>query len=258
MKKFAFIGFVILVLILYLRLDQSVPSPSVNPIPSAQPAASASVIESMDVITHQDQTYHYAYTVVDNLDKLHLYPNFKDQALSQDLVSQQNCRVLVNGGFYDQNNDPLGWFVSQNQEIKKLRKSNLFNGFLSLDNNNQLTIAPNKPTQPSRLGLQSGPLLVFDSKPLLLKIKADESRRRLVAIQTKDDQLAFLVIIGDDSSFSGPLLADTPAVVLAIGQKMGESFTNALNLDGGSASTFYTSELHLKEFSYIGSYFCEV
>ena len=215
----------------------------------------------MEEITNDGQIFHFAWVKIENLVDLDLYPNFESQLSSQDLIDQDNCNILVNGGFYGQDNLPIGWFISQNQLISQPVKSTLFNGYLSLPaqaglTDNQLSIDAIRPGHQVKFGLQSGPLLVFDYQQLLLKIKDDEPRRRLIAAQTGDNNLIFLVIVGQESLFTGPLLAQTPAIVMTIAEKIGENFIAALNLDGGSASAFYTPDIHIEEFTWIGSYFC--
>jgi len=236
------------------RSQPSETLPAIIPLPSS-PSSPAPVIDTLDKITYQDQVFHFAWVKLDDLTNLHLYPNFQAQSSTQELINQKNCSILINGGFYGQDDQPIGWLVSQGQLISQPVKSRLLNGYLSLING-QATISPVRPQTPVTLGLQSGPLLVFDQKPLILKIKDDQSRRRLIAGQTNNNELIFLAIVGPDSLFTGPLLADTPAAVMAIAEKIGETLTTAFNLDGGSASAFYTSDIYLEEFSWIASYFC--
>lgn len=255
MKKLILLGIISLTVFLYLKKDKTVSTFPITPLPSIQPSVLPSVINNLEKIEHNGQVYYFSFKKINNLDNLHLYPNFDKKASSQDLIKANQCLSLFNGGFYSQDYRPLGWFVSDYQEISPSIQSNLFNGFISFTDKFSITTV--HPQTTSRFGLQSGPLLIFNNKPLILKIKNDEPRRRLIAIQTPNNELIFLVIIGADSLFSGPLLADTPIIVSAISQQIKQDFTAALNLDGGSASTFYTNNLHLEEFSYIGSYFCE-
>lgn len=255
MKKIILLGIISLTVFLYLKKDKTVSTFPITPLPSIQPSASQSVINSMEKIEHNGQIYYFSYKKINNLNNLHLYSNFDKKSSSQDLIKENQCLSLFNAGFYSQDDQPLGWFVSDYQEISPFVKSSLFNGFISFTN--KLSITAVHPKTTSRFGLQSGPLLIFNNKPLILKIINDEPRRRLIAIQTPNHELIFLVLIGADSLFSGPLLADTPIIVSAISKQIKQDFTAALNLDGGSASTFYTTNLHLEEFSYIGSYFCE-
>jgi exopolysaccharide biosynthesis protein len=236
------------------RSSSSPPVPVITPLPPPQ-ASPPPIINTMATVEYADQLFHFSWVKIDQPQNLDIYPNFQAKSSTQELINQQNCSILVNGGFYGQDDHPIGWLVSQGNLVSQPVKSRLLNGYLSLIND-QVSISAIRPQTAVTLGLQSGPLLVFDQKPLILKIKDDQARRRLIAAQTNNHQLIFLVIVGSDSLFTGPLLADTPAVVTAIGGKIGESLTAALNLDGGSASVFYTPGIYLEEFSWIGSYFC--
>jgi len=255
MKKILliFIGIVFFVLILlaFSQYKQKTILKTMS-LPSASPDP---IITTMEEVTYNDQLFHFSWTKIPDLSHLSLYPNFQDKLSTQELIEKFKCKVLVNGGFYDQESSPIGWLISQRRTISQPVKSDLLNGYLSLKNN-QIFIDELRPTHWVDFGLQTGPLLIFDSKPLVLKIKDDESKRRIVAAKTNDNQLIFLAIVGQDSLFSGPMLADTPAITAKIAGKINASFISAVNLDGGSASAFYTQDIHIKEFSFIASYFC--
>ena len=199
--------------------------------------------------------YRYAWVKLDNLANLKLLSNHDTKASSEDLAKIYHCRILVNGNFYDENDRPLGWLVSQGETLSKAITSSLFNGFLSLSAS-KVEISPSVPQGSVKFGLQSGPLLIFNSQPLLLKINNDQPRRRVIAALNNQSELIFLVLTGADSLYSGPLLAETPKLVIALGQAIGQNLVAALNLDGGSASAFHTDTIHLKEYVYIGSFFC--
>ena len=199
--------------------------------------------------------YRYAWVKITDLSRLTLLPNHDAQTSSEDLANKYHCQVLVNGNFYDKQNKPLGWLVSEGKTLAKPITSSLFNGFLSLSPS-KVEISPLVPQGLVNLGLQSGPLLILDSQPLLLKISNDQPRRRVIVALNNQKELIFLVLTGTDSLYSGPLLADTPQLVAAIGQALNQNLVTALNLDGGSASAFHTDTIHLSEYAYIGSFFC--
>jgi hypothetical protein len=242
---FAFTGF-------YFYHQQSpVISPNSTPSPKTQ---SSPILEKLDTITLNSQTYYFTYTLIDDLTNLKLYPNFKDQLSSVELIEKYHCSILINGGFYSEDFKPLGWLVSNSQQLSSPIKSQLFNGYLSIKNN-KTSITSNN-LDAVTLGLQSGPLLIQANQSLNLNIKNDEPRRRLVSALTPSNQLLFIAIIIKDSLFFGPMLADLPGVIEAISRQLQIPITDAINLDGGSASTFYSPSVHLKEFSPIGSFFC--
>lgn len=243
---------IILILFILILGLNAVEFFSPRPVNPPNPA-SAPPFPSPDLAQLGD--YRYAWVKLDNLAKLKLLPNHNTKASSEDLAKTHHCQVLVNGNFYDANDRPLGWLVSQGQTLSKPIASSLFNGFLSLSTS-KVEISPFVPAGSVDLGLQSGPLLILDSQPLLLKINNDQPRRRVIAALNNQSQLIFLVLTGTDSVYSGPLLADTPNLVVALGRVINQNLSVALNLDGGSASAFHTPAVHLNEYTYIGSFFC--
>ncbi len=251
-KLFLFLIIPILGLVVFYYLERE-PAITQKPLPS--PAIKENLTrEKLDPIIINGATYYFSHLIIDQFEKLKLLPNFKDQLASIDLIDKHNCSVLVNAGFYSEDYKPLGWLVSEKTEISKPITSQLFNGFLSV-NNNRLSIS-SYLKDDSKLGFQSGPILVQNSQPLSLKIRNDQLRRRIIAAQTKDGSLLFMVITSPDSLFLGPLLADTPKIVIAIASQLKTPIIHALNLDGGSASVFYNQKVHIKEFSPVGSFFC--
>lgn len=246
MKKFIFI---FILLILVFKAMEFFFRPSVySPHPASAPPSPSPNLAQLG-------EYRYAWIKITDLSRLTLLPNYETQASSEELIKINHCQVLVNANFYDENDRPLGWLVSQGETLSKPITSSLFNGYFSLSGS-KAAIAPSVPEGKVDLGLQSGPLLISDSSPLLLKINNDQPRRRVVAALNDQNELIFLVLIGIDSLYSGPLLADTPRFVVAVSQAINQNLVAALNLDGGSASAFHTPETHLNEYTYIGSFFC--
>ncbi|MDZ7587512.1 MAG: phosphodiester glycosidase family protein [Patescibacteria group bacterium] len=248
MKKIILVLFLLILSLIVIEFFFSPPVHSpilVSPSPSSNPPLA------------QFGDYRYAWVKLDNLANLKLLPNHDAQISSEELAKINHCQILVNGNFYDENDRPLGWLVSQGKTISPPLVSNLFNGFLSLSTSKvESRISSSIPKDKVSLGLQSGPLLILDSKPLLLKINNDQPRRRIIAALNNQNELIFLVLTGAESLYSGPLLADTPKLVVALSQALNQNLVAALNLDGGSASAFHTPEVHLNEYAYIGSFFC--
>ena len=223
---------------------------------TTKPISETVIISSSPApVLAQFGNYRYAWVKLDNLVNLKLLPNHDTQASSEDLAKTNHCQILVNGSFYDKQNQPLGWLVSQGETLSEPITSSLFNGYFYLQSGRPVISAVLPKTEVA-LGLQSGPLLILDSQPLLLKISNDQPRRRVIVALNNQKELIFLVLTGTDSLYSGPLLADTPKLVAAIGQALNQNLVTALNLDGGSASAFHTDTIHLSEYAYIGSFFC--
>lgn len=206
---------------------------------------------NLEQITYNQQTYQYAAIEINDTSSLKLIPNFSEQKSSNILFADYQCKTLVNGGFYDPNNQPIGLFISNFKTISNYRQNQLLNGIITL-HNSQAAITPLPPSEPVEYALQTGPLFIQDREPIQLSIKDDKPRRRIIAALTNNNSLYFIAIVGQDSLFTGPLLTDVPQILTRINP----SIVSAINLDGGSASTFLTKDLHIKELSYIGSFFC--
>lgn len=224
-----------------------------RPDPVSQPRVSPSPVTELESVAYRDKIYRFAHFIVDDPTRLNLIVNTDFEA-TRALIDRYQCRYLVNGGFYDENNQPLGWLVSQGQELSAPIISRLLDGFLAT--NGQAFIDFTQSEDSVRSAVQSGPMLVFESALLNLNIANDELRRRVVALLTADQHLIFLSVVGQDSELSGPYLADLPDLVLAIADQLGLSARAAINLDGGTASAFYTDKVYLKELNPVGSIFC--
>lgn len=222
------------------------------PLPQSQPQVSPSPTDQLESISYKNKTYRFAYFTVIDPARLRLVVNNKFED-TKTLIDRYQCRSLTNGGFYDENNRPLGWLVSDGRELSAPIESKLFDGFLAV--NDKVTISFDLP-RSARAGLQSGPILIFETKPLALAVANDELRRRIVALLTKERQLIFLTVVGQDSEIAGPHLADLPGLVEAIAAKLDWQVSEALNLDGGTASAFYADKVYLKELNPVGSVFC--
>ena len=210
----------------------------------------------MKGISFLEQKFLFLEQKINDPEKLILLPNFAEKLASTTLLENNNCRFLSNGGFYDQQDRPLGWFFSQEKLWKKEIKSALLNGFFFQDKQGKIIIDDVWPPSSVTWGLQTGPILIFQGKPVQFKMANDERARRMAAVLNQKNELFFLVVTGPDSLVSGPLLADLPQVVTGIGKALKEDFKTAVNLDGGTASAFINQEKTIKEYSFIGSFFC--
>lgn len=213
-----------------------------------RPAALPSLPSPMPIM-QTFGNYQYAVFAVSDLPRLKLFSNLDKKQEASLLKQANNCEALINAGFYDEKDQHLGWFVSEGKEISPARTNRLFNGFLTVSDGG--AIIDFEP-RPGSVGVQSGPVLVYDGKPLKLTIKDDQPRRRVAAAITRNNQLLFLTILSSRSDYAGPLLAETPKLLLGIESEI----VSAINLDGGSASAFLTPEVSLAEYQPIGGYFC--
>jgi len=129
----------------------------------------------------------------------------------------------------------------------------LFNGYIIIDNS-AFDIS-NSPKTGVLYGLQTGPLLVSNGKPWKLDLIRDKPARRMV-MGTADDGIFLLAVFNGEAETTGPQLMDLPSWVMQIADKEKLIIDTAINLDGGGASAFYSTNVFLKESSSVGSWWC--
>lgn len=228
-------------------LEINPPSPTAS-LPTPSPAT--------QIIDYQQQSFSYHHYQIQDPSKLQLISNYSKRLSSTALIKQHTCHFLVNGGFYTPDHQPLGLFITSGQTLNPSQTNQLLNGFLS-STSSVLSLTTSPPSSPVDFALQSGPLLLFQGRPTSLSLARDEPRRRLVAALDNQNQLHFLVFYSPDQLFGGPYLKDLGGLLVAVSSQDQLNLKSALNLDGGSASTYFLhNNLFLQEFEPIGSFFC--
>lgn len=185
-------------------------------------------------------------------EKLTLISNFSDYKTSQTLFESNQCQFGANGSFYTPDHQPLGLFVAQRKIFNETVHDQTFlNGFFYKTTEGKLVISKTAPDISTvDFLIQSGPH--FTPK-ISLQIKDDERARRIIVAQTSTGNFYFIVVTEKENTNSGPRLTDLPQIV----QKMPLSFSQLINLDGGSASALYTdSGISFSEITPVGSFFC--
>lgn len=171
-------------------------------------------------------------------------------------MMEKQCKSLISAGFYTNENKPIGLFVYEGRKIKNLIANNLFNGIFSININNEAKITNEIKYENLRVGLQSGPIIMKDGESIALNVKNDKKSRRIVVAISDLKEIIFFVFYNKESVFTGPYLKDLPYALKLSEEKIGIKISDAINLDGGTASSFYTEYLNLSELTPIGSYFC--
>lgn len=255
MRTFLIGGVIVAIisLLLVLRKPISVmteplssPAPSFSPSPSAPP-------QSLD-IDKGGKVYRVAWIGIENPSVLSLIPNFTEKRTARSLIDNKECQEVVNGGFYAKDNQPTGLFVADFKTLRNHIPSSLLNGYIFIDQNNTASIQASPPEVSVRLALQAGPVLIRDEKVVKLVIRDDEFARRVIMGITQKGVIIFLTVYDPENTWSGPKLGDTPAVLSGLIERF--QLTDAVNLDGGSASAFIRSDLSLQELTSVGSFFC--
>ena len=207
-------------------------------------------------VLHHKKTYWVSFFQVNNLDNLFLYPNFIKKTSSTVLREEKNCHDFINGGFYTTDDKPLGLFIFEGNLLRVRTYHLLIPAFFYIDYQKIAGISYLLPRRDLRIALQSGPLLVNQGKKTKLSMRKDKSARRSVVLITDNHELYFLSVYDPENVNSGPYLVNLSDILLKASVKIGFLIDSALNLDGGTASAFYSEFVSLPELVFIGSYFC--
>ena len=205
-------------------------------------------------LEYKEGSLRVVWAEVKDQSKLSLGLNLKEKVTGGELYEKNNCDVLVNGGFYSKEGEPIGLFVTEGKTVKRFQQNNLFNGVLGVNKNGQAEIAAKAGEYKE--AVQTGPLLVKDGTYRELSIKNDEPERRMVALITGEGKLLFLSFYNPASYYMGPNLEDVPGLLKSFENKTGIEVKDVINLDGGTASALYSEGISLTELRPIGSFFC--
>jgi len=195
-----------------------------------------------------------SWFIVHDISKLSLHSNVINKLSAIDFKEQNNCASIINGGFYDENDEHIGLFIEDGKQIQKEQSNSLFNGYLSASSRTAI-ISTDRPTGP-RFALQTGPILIESSGTQTLKLMRDEKARRMVAGITKDGNVIFMTFYDATNLTSGPNLVELPQLVEDLNKKNNLNIVDAINLDGGNHSAFISDEVQLTDVQTPGSFFC--
>ncbi len=246
-----FIGWVI-----YFIIQPKIPSIRTGTKEVIIPPSPTSSTSQSYEIAYNNQKIAVGIIPIKNLQSLTLIPNFKEKLSTSQIMRRNDCKAGVNGGFYDENNNPLGLIVASGNVYNRSVESRLFNGYFHIDSNNLGKISYEEPQTNSIWAIQSGPMLIFDEKKLPLNINNDEIARRMVVAEAINQEIIFLTFYDKESLFEGPLLSELPGIIKESESSLGIKIKVAMNLDGGSASAFWSDNLRLEELAPVGSFFC--
>jgi hypothetical protein len=162
--------------------------------------------------------------------KLHLIDN-PDGADLASAMSRSDHIAGVNGGYFDENFEPLGLRIRNSKPFSSLVRGRLLTGIIISTNGTTRILRASEFGKTSRpaTALQCGPFLIDHGQPVA-GLDSRRSARRTFIATTGDQQVA----LGCCSEVS---LAQLPAILVAWA---GDSkIQRALNLDGGSSTAFW-------------------
>lgn len=212
----------------------------------------------LDIEINQN-TYRVAWEKVENSKNLVLIANFNQRLPSQKIVSDNKCLRAINGGFYTTSYLPLGLFSIRGEKLGNLRESHLTNGFFWIDEEGATSIGNKVPEEILSLPFifQSGPLIKINGALQKLSIVNDKPARRMFIAIDNDGQVVFLTVFDEKNLLHGPYLESLGELVNMMENKLAINLIDVLNLDGGTASTFWSGASSLDETSLVGSILCE-
>ncbi|GCF07780.1 phosphodiester glycosidase family protein [Dictyobacter arantiisoli] len=170
-----------------------------------------------------------------DLNKVHLSVGYQpDKPLAlKDWMKQTNALAVINGGYFDQQNQSTALIVA-NSQVYGTSYANCC-GMFSVNSQGQVSIRSlaDQPYDPSTEQItqatQSRPMLIVNGKRTQFQETTAASPRSVVAM---DNQGRLLFIVSPSQAFSMDELAD-----LLIQSDL--NIKNALNLDGGTSTGLY-------------------
>jgi uncharacterized protein YigE (DUF2233 family) len=222
-------------------------NPAVTPVPIMDKIAG--------IIPYDGIEYNYFFTGNIDPENISLIPNFSQPKPAADIVREHGCIIGVNAGFYDKSYHPIGLFISNGEILSENKKNQLFNGYISVDRNFKLVISHEIPVN-SLYAVQTGPLLIEESRILPLEMAKDKAARRMVFTRNREGDAVLISVFMPKAELLGPQLYDLPGLVKAISDKENLKIVSAINLDGGSASAFFDTKMLLEESQPVGSWWC--
>src|SRR5581483_3881793 len=237
MRKILLLAFMIIPLVFFGILILK----NINTNPQKSSAESNTEATAVPESSINIESYKWAWFEADKIDELKLISNFEKKLTSSELISKNSCRFLSSAGFYGLDNKPIGLFISDKNKIGNYQDNNLFDGILSVNDMATPRITRNIPQDSLKIALQTGPILKENSFFQDLRIKGDKPSRRVIAGITGENKLFFVIVWDPKSEYSGPNLADLPHLLDGFEKETGIIFADAINMDGGSASSFYNT-----------------
>ncbi|OGF98795.1 hypothetical protein A3D78_03805 [Candidatus Gottesmanbacteria bacterium RIFCSPHIGHO2_02_FULL_39_14] len=209
---------------------------------------------------YSEKRYLILTVKIPNQAKIVLIPNFSEKLSGEDLVKTNNCDIGINGGFYLEKEKPLGLFKVDGKLLGKQSQSSIANAFVFLESDSMINFGKLYPNNIKETGFifQTGPLIIPANRKLKL-VRDDYARRSLLA-KDRSKNIYLVNVTDKESLASGPKLAEIPIIFQQLKAANILPFEELVNLDGGSASFFYSrdesGDLTFSSWSPIGSLLC--
>ena len=258
MKKFILLSILSIIVILCIALIFTSPSTPNKKSPilvSISPAQTTPKTRELSTITVNNTVYTYDTIGPIRASQLSLVSNLPRKLSSQELKELHQCKSLTSAGFYDTSDTHIGLFVVNNETISQQAPNSLFRSIVFVAQNGSAGISDTIPNLQLHLALQTGPVLIQDGQEAKLALRVDEQARR-IAIGLTDENTFILYGIFGDHVFTGPELANLPAIISAINTKENITVQTVVNLDGGNHAAYMHNGTVVSEVSPVGGIFC--
>ena len=161
-------------------------------------------------------------------------------------MKRGRCACGVNGGYFDQDFQPIGLRIADNRTFSPLRRARLITGILLQSNRGVEIVRVGEFSHAKKIGaaIQCGPFLVEGSKHVHGLNDSQSARRTFAAIASNGRAL-----LGLCSTVS---LAELANILTTASVTDGYKIRQAVNLDGGSSSAFWFARENGSAFSIPG------
>lgn len=182
--------------------------------------------------------------------------NFEEKLSTLEVNTDNSCDVITNAGFFNNERNPIG-LITIEGETRSLYESNtIFNAFICyMGADNWLINTSNKDQLLCKFIFQSGPLLVYQFEDQDLSSNTSDGRR-LVFILDEKDTLYILMAYDSNDYFNGPDFSTMLKILSYLEGSQGIKIKNAINLDGGTASSYIDNNYEINELIPPGAFLC--
>jgi exopolysaccharide biosynthesis protein len=151
----------------------------------------------------------------------------------KELIETRGALAGINGGYFDENMDPVGLLISNDRVVHRLQKAKLLSGVFYVKNDRPWLVRTQEfpGSKGIREAIQSGPFLVDGGRPVA-GLNNDRVAARTFIFSCGNPVWGFGICRSVTLEEMGDILAQATIVP-------DHHIIRALNFDGGSSSTFY-------------------
>ena len=182
--------------------------------------------------------------------------NFEEKLSTLTVKTDNSCDVITNAGFFNTERNPIGLIAIEGETLSLYESNAIFNAFVCyIGADNWLINISNKDQLLCKFIFQSGPLLVYQFDDQDLSSNTSDGRR-LVFILDEKDTPYILVAYDSNDYFNGPDFSTMLTILSYLEGSEEIKIKSAINLDGGTASSYIDSNYEINELIPPGAFLC--